>query len=255
MGRGHFIHRKTDKPVFTDYDYNPHVPIELWLQLKPYFLPINHPVKEKLDRLFHDNRVTLSTETFTGAGFSITRRNRPYNAVVTGHKELKGFLVKVYLDSQMAIPEWQMWLNRINGIEVIRECVKKHGYTGFVLPKKWIYPLPTEPSPPLSSSYHRKNFILVVEDMNILKHKQNKRFYKQKMNRELLTELYTVIMECQLTDCISIVNIPFTKRGKIAFVDTELFYNGTPNFSRLKKHLSKKMQIHLDHLIQEGTSL
>ena len=232
-----------------DYEYNPHVPIEVWMELKPHFLPVSHPVKKKLDKLFNNKRVTLSEESFTAAGFSITRRNRPLSAVVTGHKELKGFIVKVYLDSQIAMPEWHMWLKRIRGIEVIRACLKKHGYTQFALPKKWIYPLPTEPSPPLNSLYNRKNFILVEEDMKILNRKENKRYYKHKMNHRLLTALFTVMMECQLTDCTYIGNIPFTKKRKIAFVDTELFFNGIPNFNKLKKYLSLEMQLHLDQLI------
>lgn len=241
------IDRRKD---ISEYPYNPHVPLELWLQLKPYFLPVTHPIKKKLDSLFYGKRVTLSEENFVEAGFSITRRHRPLNAVVSGHKDLKGYLVKVYLDSQFALAEWQMWLRRIKGIEVIQDCLKKHRYQDFVLPKKWIYPLPAEPSPPVSPLYNRKNFILVVEDMQILSHKENERAYKQKMTRRLLENLYTVLMECQLTDCIYIGNMPFTKYGKIAFIDTELYFNGIPDFGRFKKYLSVPMQQHLEKLIQ-----
>lgn len=233
------------------YDYNPHVPIELWMQLKPYFLPTNHPKKKVLDQIFAKARVTQSKDTFVKAGFSITRNNRPINAHVSGHPKLKGYLIKAYLDSQFAIPEWQMWLRRIHGIEVIRACIKKHGYTQFTLPKKWIYPLPAEPSPPLGDKYNRKNFILVVENMQILKGKDNKKAYKQQMTKPLLTALYTVMKECQLTDCVYIGNMPFTLHGNITFIDTELFNNGTPNFAKLKKNLTIPMQNHLDRLMQE----
>ncbi|WP_154017848.1 hypothetical protein [Candidatus Protochlamydia phocaeensis] len=246
------LERRKDKSRTTDYAYNPYVPIELWAQLKPYFLPINHPIKKKLDQLFHGERVTLSEETFVGAGFSITRRNRPFNAIVTGHKDLKGYLVKVYLDSQFAVSDWYMWLNRIKGVEVIQACLKKHGFTRFALPRKWIYPLPAEPSPPSNGLYNRKNFILVVEDMHILNHQDNAKAYKLKMTRSLLNDLYTVLMECQLTDCIYIGNMPFTKEGKIAFVDTERYFNGEPDFNQLKRYLSVPMQAHLDKLIQKG---
>jgi hypothetical protein len=238
--------------VLTDYPYNPYVPIEIWMELKPYFLPLNHPIKKKLDHLFQNKRVTLSEETFVEAGFSITRLNRPLNAIVTGHKELKGHLLKVYLDSQLALPDWQMWKRRIQGVEVIQQCLTQHGFTQFVLPKKWIYPLPAEPSPPLSEKYNRKNFILVVEDMHILSHKENAKAYKEKMTKRILNALYTVMLECQLTDCVWIGNMPFTKKGKIAFIDTELFHNGIPDFERFKKHLSPSMQEHLDKLMREG---
>lgn len=245
---------ETSYSSFSDYPYNSHVPIETWLELKPYFLPLNHPIKKKLDYLFQDKRVTLSEETFVEAGFSITRLNRPINAIVTGHEALKGYLLKVYLDSQLALPEWHLWMRRIKGVKVIQQCLNKHGFTQFILPKKWIYPLPAEPSPPLSEGYNRKNFILVVEDMHILNHKENAKAYQEKMTRRLLNALYTVMLECQLTDCVWIGNMPFTRKGKIAFIDTELFHNGIPNFQRFKKYLSPPMQKHLDELIKQNKS-
>lgn len=240
--------RRADKP---DYPNNPEVPIEIWAELKPYFLPVDHPVKKKLDRLFGTDRITLSEKTFTDAGFEITRRHRPFNAIVTGHKNLKGYLVKVYLDSRFSLPEWKMWLRRIKGAEVIRECIKRHGYTHFSVPKKWIYPLPSEPSPPPNDLYTRKNFILVVEDMHILDRQGNERAYKKKITKPLLEALYTILSECGLTDCVYIGNMPFTKNNKIAFIDTELFFNGTPNFTRLKKFLSPEMQEHLANLVNK----
>ncbi len=239
-----------DNPFSDDYVYNPHVPIELWMELKPYFLPSSHPIKKKLDQIFQ-TRVTLSKQTFVQAGFSITRRNRPINAIVSGHKALKNHLVKVYLDSQFSLPEWEMWLRRIKGIEVIQACLKKHGFTQFALPRKWIYPLPAEPSPPQDAPCNRKNFILVVEDMHILNHKDNEQAYKQKMNGHLLKALYTILLECQLTDCVYIGNMPFTEYGQIAFIDTELYFNGRPNFEKFKKYLSVPMQTLLDKLIRE----
>ena len=54
-----------------------------------------------------------------------------------------------------------------------------------------------------------------------------------------------------MTDCVYIGNMPFTKHGKIAFIDTELFFNGTPDFQRLKKYFSIPMQTYLEQLIRE----
>lgn len=238
----------------AEYTYNPLVPKEIWEELTPYFLPEEHPIKGSLDQIFHRSRVTTNEEIFTKAGFAITRQNRPYNAVVTGHKKLKGFLVKVYLDSQYPVIDWQMWMRRIKGCEVIQECIQKHQLTQLLVPKKWIYPLPQDPSPPEEEWINRKHFILVVEDMNIVDHQENGRLFKEKMTRRLLKEIFTVMAECELTDCVWIGNMPFTKKGKIAFLDTELFYNGFPEFERLKKYLSIPMQKHLDKLIQRHLS-
>lgn len=241
--------------LFCNYSYNPYVPVEIWNEVEPYFLPIEHPVKKKLDRIFQKKRVTLSEQTFVEAGFTITRLNRPINAVVTGHKDLKGYLVKVYLDTQPAIPDWQMWLRRIKGVEIIQECLDKHQFKDFVLPKKWIYPLPANPSPPINEAYNRKNFILVVEDMHILDNKKNAKAYKEMLTPNVLNDLYTILTECGLTDCIWIGNMPFTKKKKIAFIDTELFHNGVPEFEKLKIFFSEPMQDHLDALMREGKFL
>ncbi len=105
-------------------------PPTLWEDLKPYFLPVNHPL-------------------------------------------IKGYLFKVYLDVQPDICEWSNWVRRIEGAHAIRACIKRHGYKHFSVPHKWIYPLPPEPSPPFSEKYHRKNFILIVEDMHIVNLTQN----------------------------------------------------------------------------------
>lgn len=231
------------------YPYNPHVSREVWKELEPHFLPKKHPAKEALDLIFSEKRVTHSAETFTEAGFTITRLNRPNNAVVSGHPKLKGYLIKAYLDTQLEIPEWEMWLRRIKGIKKIQKCIDRHQFTEFVLPQKWIYPLPIDPSPPLEENIHRKNFILVVEDMEILDKRENPKAYKEKMTSELLEDIFVVMTECQLTDCVWIGNMPFTKSGKITFIDTELFKNGIPEFERLKKYLSPPMQEHLDRLL------
>lgn len=243
-------------PLFllAEYPYNPLIPKEIWEELTPYFLPEEHPIKDSLDQIFHQSRVTANEETFTKAGFAITRSNRPYNAVVTGHKKLKGFLVKVYLDSQYPVIDWQMWMRRIKGCEVIKKCIAKHRLTQLLVPKKWIYPLPQEPSLPEQEGTNRKHFILVVEDMRIVDHQENSRMFKEKMTGKLLKEIFTAMAECELTDCVWIGNMPFTKKGRIAFIDTELFYNGFPEFERLKKYLSTPMQEHLDQLIQRRLS-
>lgn len=51
---------KRDRLALTDYTYNSHVPIELWKDLKPHFLPFHHPIRKKLDRLFHEKSLPPS---------------------------------------------------------------------------------------------------------------------------------------------------------------------------------------------------
>ncbi len=221
---------------------NPLVETHVWQQLEPYFLPDNHPLKPKLDRLFHKKRVTQSRQTFEAAGFAKIKIREPTNLIIGRHPELTGYLLKVYLDTQPPVCEWSNWLKRIEGARSIRSCLKRHRFHHFVVPKKWIYPLPEEPSPPFSSHYHRKNFILVVEDMRILKGEENKKAFKDKMTPEILDELYVILTEEGLIDSVYLDNIPFTKSGKIAFIDTEHHHLQPIKYEKLTRYFSPDMQ-------------
>lgn len=233
------------------YPYNPYVSPDVWQILEPYFLPLNHPIKAKLDRIFSKTRATLSPESFEAAGFGKVKLRQPGNLVIGRHPNLKGYLVKAYLDTQIPLPEWSNWINRIQGAESIQACLKKHRYRSFTVPKKWIYPLPAEPSPPNNGLYNRKNFILVVEDMNILSSDKNLKAYQKKITPEILDALYVILSEEGLLDSVYPDNIPFTKTGEIAFIDTEHHHKWPIPYDRLARYLSPNMQRYWQQLIQQ----
>lgn len=236
-----------------EYTYNPYVPLELWDYLQPYFLPENHPIRTKLDKIFKHERVILSKETFEAAGFSKVKMRAPTNIIIGKHPALKGFILKVYLDSQPPVVEWANWMDRITGAEGIRSCIKRHSYQKhFKVPRKWIYPLPANPSPPDDTVYDRKNFILVVEDMHILSYTENKEAYRKKMTPELLNALYTILNEEGLLDSVYIDNTPFTEDGRIAFIDTEHHHKGPIIYEKLTGFFSPAMQQHWQRLIENG---
>lgn len=236
-----------------EYVYNPYGSLELWDTLQPYFLPENHPIKAKLDKLFKRERLILSKETFEAAGFNKIKMREPTNIIIGKHPSLKGYILKVYLDSQPAVVEWANWMDRITGAEGIRSCIKRHSYQKhFKVPHKWIYPLPASPSPPDDPLYNRKNFLLVVEDMRILSYTENKEAYRKKMTPELLNALYTILNEEGLLDSVYIDNIPFTEDGRIAFIDTEHHHKGPIRYEKLTGFFSPAMQQHWQRLIESG---
>ena len=247
---------KSDFPLKSfPYHYNAYVEPSLWVDLEPFFLPENHPAKPVLDKLFSKQRPTLSKEAFEKAGFDILGTIRTeLNIVVGTHPKLRGFLLKFYFDTQPAFPEWHNWLARIRGACRIQECIERHHFQKiFKVPRKWIYPLPTHPSPPADSRYNRKNFILIVEDMKILSHHENRKAFKKKMTRAILDALYIVITEEGLIDSIFAGNIPFNKKGQINFVDTEHSHLYFPiEYSRVSKYLSPEMIEYWEFLIKTG---
>lgn len=232
----------------TKYPYNPLVPAEYWIQAEPYFLPFDHPLKSKLDRLFRNERVTESPDSFAKGGFGKVKLSPKGNLVVGRSRELSGYLIKAFLDVQAPVCEWCNWIKRIEGANAIRNALQRHGFTDFVVPRKWIYPLPQDPSPMASLSSQRKNFILVVEDMRILSNKENLKAYKKKITQKHLDQLYILFSELGLLDSVYPDNIPFTVKGTIAFIDTEHHHHKMVPYHVLSHYLSPSMQTYWNSL-------
>lgn len=234
------------------YVQSPYVSEELWNELKPYFLPENHPKKKVLDAIFSKKRLLLSRKFMKHAGFDVLKHPQR-DIVVAKHPELKGYLVKAYLDNKK-IDEWKWWKKRIDGVRQVQECIDRYNFNAIMkTPKKWIYPLPSEPSPPDFPGIKRKNFILVVEDMNILSRKENLQAYRNNMTTPLLDALFIVLTENLLVDSIYAPNIPFCRDGKIAFLDTEHFNNTTRPMKLMKmmRYLNPEMRSYWKKLVPE----
>lgn len=233
----------------VEYPYNPYVPAWDWFCLKPYFLPQDNPIKKKLDYIFTHKRATFSKESFESVGFEKIKLRDPTNIVVGKHPALKGYLIKAYLDTQPFLIDWVNWMNRIAGALSIQECITKNNFQSFAVPRKWIYPLPENPSPP--DFCKRKNFILIVEEMPILSKKKILEFYKKQVTVSQLTELFILFTELGLIDSIYPDNIPPTATGKIAFIDTEHHHQWPVNLEKFKQFLSPAMQDYWQSLIDQ----
>jgi hypothetical protein len=221
-----------------------------WAALTPYFLPENHPIKAELDRIFSE-RVTLTTSTLSKAGFPNPYPRRASKTIVSKHPKLTGYFVKCFTDEQKNVDDWRKLKRRIEGAERIKKAIERHKYEDiFKVPQKWIYPLPTEPSPP--KSYTRKNFILIAQDVNILVKEANYAAWKgPKMTKKRVEAIFNLMNEEGLCDSVYAFNIPFTKDdGKMAFIDTEQWHCWPVNFARVKEYFSEPMRKYWDYLIK-----
>lgn len=209
-------------PPYTIYSYANEA---TWQLLTPYLLPNTHPIKNKLDKLFSESRILLNIDTLVAAGFARASPRPATAAIVTTHKDFKGYVFKIYLDDKKHyyrdVPEYVIWLLRIRGAQLVAKEVKKMGWGKiFSVPKKWIYPLPENPKAP--TGYLQKNFILVEEDMGRLPVAEIKKKWKDgTVTTQLLDKLYHIITKTGLRGGCKYDNIPFCKDGKIAFIDTE----------------------------------
>jgi hypothetical protein len=232
------------------YDYNPYVSPQVWEKISPYFLPENHPIKPKLDSLF-SKRITLNSESLKNAGFEDPEPQKFSKTIVTKHKKIKGYYFKLFTDEQ-EIDDGQKLYARALGAERVKGCIDRNELHHLCkVPKKWIYPLPENPSP--SKGEHRKNFILIAEDMDLYSKDENLKKWKKSplVTIELLDAVYLILREEGLKDSVYPFNIPFSKKDrKIAFIDLEETHEWPVRFKRLLPYLSPEMALYWSALYQ-----
>lgn len=220
--------------------------------ISPYLMSDNHPVKPALDKIFKKSRVTSNIDTFKAAGFKILPTNLRSHVVVARHPDLPGYLVKVSLDSETnkkyGEPSWLWFARRCKLARKIQSVIKKQKCFYYTVAEKWIYPLPDTPLL-LDEPYKRKNEILVVTDMNLVSEEENDLAWKR-LTKKHLKQLFTIITYaggCSYRKD----NIPLTKSGKFAFIDTEYPFK-TPNYDTILDHLAPEMRDYWRSLVRKG---
>lgn len=226
-----------------DFEDNPFIKHKERRYLRKYLFPCDHPLKPVLDEIFSKSRATLNRDTLAAAGF-VTKASQPRSyIIVAGHPRLPGYLLKLYLDSELNVrsdtPGWRWFQRRIRLANRIRKYIEKTDIKHFCVPKKWMYPLPLNPSPPEDPSIERKNSILIVEDMNLVSDEENLHVWKTRITEEHLKELYRIISYAG-GDSYRPDNIVFTKDNKFAFIDTE-YPQRRPFYPVLVQFLSPEM--------------
>lgn len=208
--------------------------------IQPYVLPDDHPLKRSLDKLFSKTRVTFNRKSIKEAGFLNNEPREFTSLIVTSHPSFPGYIFKLYLDIQRfqhRRSEATFWVSRIEGAAKIRETIARYKLEDFVkVPQKWIYVIPSHCKAP--EGYYQRYTILVEEDMGLVSSKDNISLWSNDgLSCSTLDAVYVVLSEVGLADCAKIENIPFSKDGKIAFIDTQTHGKPVP-YKRLNGLLS-----------------
>lgn len=229
--------------VYGDYLKNPYVSDEVWETVQPYFLPYSSKLRPKLDAIFKGKRVIASTESISAAGFTLTE-TQGTRVTAVRHKELPGYVLKIYPDNRSTRIDWVSWTNRIIGSKLLQKSIKMRKHEKiFKVPKKWIYPLDAEPSPEVvMAKGGRKNFILVVEDVKPYPRKKNWDKWRRLNNKQILKALVDNVQAVGAGDCVRANNLPWCKDGKIALVDTEVYYRWPIRYHPLIEVLNRDMR-------------
>lgn len=212
----------------------------------PYLLPEGHPLREWLDATFSTVRILESEATLREAGFEILTCLPKHPAVVK-HPSAPGYVFKMYLNSEKKYPREnisssQWLLYRCIGADILRQWIEQHNIQHFVVPEKRLYVLSCTAAHPV---------VLIATDMEIEDRKETCRAWKTLATKEHLTELYSILE--QGYGSVNLPgNIPYTKHGKFAFIDTEKIRQ-KHKLRRVKRHLAESMHEPWDQLTHKNS--
>lgn len=233
---------------FVASDY-PSIPSEIWKKVCPYFLPRNHKMRAVMDKIFSHGSVLSSIKKFQKAGFEIVIYREGRQMILARHPDLKGYLVKVYLDIHTRT-DWTAWILRARGSAFVRDTLKKLKMTHyFKAPKKWIYPVHRSASYNPQAPY-TKHFVLLVQDMQLQPRQKLEHKFKNEMTKPYLLALFTALKKTGYNDS-HIENIPLSIDGRLAFIDLEHFNQHPVQFHLLSKHIAPDMLEYWEKLIKK----
>lgn len=221
-------------------------------KIKPFLLPLDHSMRPSLDAIFHSPGINQSESTLHKAGFK-TVSIRPHSyLIIVKHEQLPGYLIKIYLENESRLKlgkeGWQWLQQRCVGAQNIRNFIEEHNLKHFVVPDKWIYPLPQKNSG--AKKKCGQPIALMVTEMNLVSDKESEYIWKHKVTHKVLEELY-MLMSHGLASRYLSWNIPPTKDGKFACIDTE-HPKEEPHYSTARKYFSDDMARYWDLLVRNG---
>lgn len=232
----------TDNPLFTE---------KIREQVNPYLMPLNHHMKPVLDDIFSRSRAIESLEALENAGFHTISKF----IAVARHPSVPGYLFKFYFDSEHRLrkekrPGWARLVERCLGAKNIRKLISNEGIKEFIVPDKWIYPLPQHPLPRIQLDKEQQLIVLLVTEMDLVSSEECRQAWKTKITPRHLDELYCILSH-GFASTYLIANVSYTKQGKFACLDTE-FAQRKLHYDRVTHYLSDEMQQYWIQLIKQG---
>lgn len=205
---------------YPNFDDNPLFTEEMKERIRPHLIPIFHPYKAMLDSLFIHSRAIQNETSLIASGFEILMTT-PYTYVTLAkHPLIPGYLFKIYLDSEQRKkedrPGWEWLVRRCEGAANIRRVIREEKIKHFLIPDKWLYPLPYLP---LTLENKQEPVILIVTDMRLASKTETKAAWKAVKQKEL-NELHSILSKGYGSAFLT-ANVPYTRFKKFAFVDTE----------------------------------
>lgn len=236
-------HTITDYPNFTN---NPRITSRMQRLMAPYLLPLDSPIKSICDKIFPGSHVIQHKKSLKKAGFRILFAQKLSHIIVASHPKLSGYLFKIYLHSERVYKDrmvgWELLTTRCIVAQKIKSIIKQKKIRNFVVADKWLYPLPAS-----KKKQKVEPVILIVKDMKIYDRHKSREVWEHKAKPKYLKELYAILGRGYGSAFLP-GNIPYTKSGKFAFIDTEYMKRKIP-LGHVKHFLSSAMKEYWDHLV------
>ncbi len=177
---------------------------------------------KSLDALFVDPRMFRSRAAWSAAGFTVLDPAKPTECMVAAHPSAPGYLFKKYTDDVSTKEQNKNYEARIEGAAKLARFIEKKRLQHVVVPGKHLHDLPR--------SFDKSSRILVVDRLDVFGPDESVLRYRS-ITEPVLRDLLRVIAKFEGLDS-NAKNIPFTRDGRIAFVDLE-------NWDRRKKNRLK----------------
>jgi len=218
------------------------------LNPKHYLIAEDSHVKLVLDRLLTGTDALKNQKSFDKAGFVTLCFRSKGSLRVAKHPELPGLLLKVYLDDTSIAKNYKYkCLARRAAIATeVRKLIQKHNMKHITVPGKWLYEIPTQQP---AEAQAKKRYLLVVEDMQLVKRKKSDRAWKKEITPAILREVYHILKAGYTSLAVS-QNIPYTKKKTFSCIDTE-YAKREFDLLKINKFLSPKMRRAWKKIVEE----
>lgn len=185
------------------------------------------PIHSALADLFTDEKMFDSYDRFADAGFDLVDHN-PRKIMSGSHKRAPGYLFKKYNNDRSGEEQLRNYMLRIEGARRLRSFITDQRFTATIAPRKWLYELPSD---------FPERYLVIAEKLDLASKAATKSSYES-MGEGQVRELATILYYFRgLSSTAS--NLPFTKDGKIAFVDTERWDHDKDFLHKVDRRLSR----------------
>ena len=168
-----------------------------------------------LGKLFHRWPAFESPKDWQRAGFQILR-DKEDKILVISHKLADRYLFKLYGsgDYRSGQEQLEKYQSRVAGASLLRSHISNNDLRHVIVPQKWLCELPAA-----SGSKGKSPHVVIVDRHRILDAEGSEARHRR-IDAEAARELCTILFAFRGLD-FTARNAPFTRDGKISFIDTE----------------------------------